>query len=74
MVEEKQAPFPYAISKGLFTLLMVAGALLFIVWTIVMFIKSGHILDWGIYSISVVMVLMGLFGRMLYTEKEKLDS
>ncbi|MGA1849085.1 MAG: hypothetical protein ACMUHB_07070 [Thermoplasmatota archaeon] len=74
MAEEKQVPFPYSISKGLFTLLMVLGILLFVVWTVVMFIKSGRILDWGIYSICVVMVLMGLFGRWVYSIKEKQDS
>jgi len=71
MVEEKEVPFPYAITKGLFTLLMIAGILLFIVWTIVMFINSGRILDWGIYAICVIMALMGFFGRLLYGLKEK---
>ncbi len=71
MVEEKEVPFPYAITKGLFTLLMIAGILLFTVWTIIMFIKSGRILDWGIYAICVIMVLMGFFGRQLYGLKEK---
>jgi hypothetical protein len=71
MVEEKEVPFPYAISKVLFTLLMIAGILLFIGWTIVMFIHSGRLLDWGIYAICVIMVLMGFFGRQLYALKDK---
>jgi len=74
MVEEKHVPFPYSISKGLFTLLMVLVILLFIVWTVVMFIKSGRILDWGIYAVCIIMVLMGFFGRWLYSIKEKQGS
>lgn len=71
MVEEKEVPFPYSITKGLFTLLMIFGALLFIIWTVVMFIKSGKVLDWGIYAICIILVLMGFFGRQLFALKEK---
>ena len=74
MIDEKQIPFPASISKTLFSLLMIVGILLFVVWTVIMFLKSGRILDWGIYSICIVMVLMGLFGRLLYSAKEKQDS
>jgi hypothetical protein len=74
MVEEKQVPFPHSISKGIFTLLMAGGVILFITWTIAMFIKSGRILDWGIYAVSIILVLMGLFGRLVHSANEKQNS
>ena len=74
MAEEKQVPFPHSLSKGIFTLLMVAGIILFITWTIAMFIKSGRILDWGIYAVSIILVLMGLFGRLVHSTEGKQDS
>ena len=74
MADEKQVPFPHSISKGIFTLLMAGGIILFIVWTVAMFIKSGRILDWGIYAVSIILVLMGFFGRLVHSTSEKQDS
>jgi hypothetical protein len=74
MVEEKQVPFPHSISRGIFTLIAVAGVILFITWTIAMFIKSGRILDWGIYAVSIILVLIGIFGRLVHTVDRKQDS
>lgn len=74
MAEEKEVPFPTSVSKGFFTVIMVLGIIFFVVWTPLMIYHSGRVLDWGVYSVTIVMVLMGLFGRMIYSRKEKESS
>ena len=74
MVEEKQVMLPRNVIKNLFTLLMVAGIVLYISWSAVLIVKHGVFFDLGLYSICIIMVLFGLTGRMLYGGQSKTDS
>lgn len=66
MVEDKQVLLPGSFVKGLFTLLMIAGVVLYIAWTGFLIVKHGVFFDFGLYSLCIVMFLFGLTGRMLF--------
>ncbi|MFO8050490.1 MAG: hypothetical protein R6V01_02180 [Thermoplasmatota archaeon] len=74
MAEEKQVLLPRNLVKNLFTILMVAGILLYLGWTAVLIIRHGVFFDFGLYSICIIMVLFGLTGRMLFGGQAKMES
>jgi len=74
MSEEKEIPIPNGLVKALFTLLMAAGVILYLTWTVVMIIKAQEYFDLGLYAICSVMILMGLTGRLLYGYKMKAEK
>jgi len=74
MPEEKEVKLPYGLVKNLFTLLMIAGILLYIAWTVLMIVTQGIFFDLGLYSICIIMILFGLAGRLLYSHKQKTEA
>ena len=68
MVDTKDTPIPKSIIRTLSTVLMIMGILLYIGWIITASIINGKIIlfDLGLYSITIIMFLMGLTGRYLY--------
>jgi len=74
MPEEKEVKLPYGFVKNLFTLLMLAGILLYVGWTILMIVTAGIFFDLGLYSICIIMILFGLAGRLLYGHKQKMNA
>ena len=48
MSEEKEIPIPNGLVKALFTLLMAAGVILYLTWTVVMIIKAQEYFDLGL--------------------------
>ncbi len=74
MAEEPEVKMPLSIIRGAFTILLVIGVLLYVGWTVLLIIEKGIFFDLGLYSICVVMILMGLFGRLLYGHKIKQEQ
>ncbi|MBN1390444.1 MAG: hypothetical protein JXA22_07370 [Candidatus Thermoplasmatota archaeon] len=74
MAEEKDVKLPLGLVKNIFTLLMIAGILLYVAWTILMIVTKGIFFDLGLYSVCIIMVLMGLAGRLLYSHKQKTEA
>jgi hypothetical protein len=74
MADEKLIRMPSYVPKGLFFLLMVAGILLWIVWTVVWLIPDGKFFDLGLYAVTSLVILMGLTGFLLYSYKDKHDA
>ena len=58
----------------LFTIMMVAGIALFAIWQVYLIITKGIFFDIGLYSISIVMILGGLTGRLIYGHREKAET
>ncbi|MGA1873597.1 MAG: hypothetical protein ACMUHY_07980 [Thermoplasmatota archaeon] len=74
MPEEKEVKLPRSLVKNLFTLLMIAGILLYVSWSILLIVTKGIFFDLGLYSICIVMILFGLAGRLLYAHKQKMEA
>ena len=74
MAEEKEVKLANSYIKGFFFLLMLAGILLWVVWTAVALIPDGRVFDLGLYSIGSIMILMGLTGTLLFRHKEKTEA
>ena len=74
MPEEKDIGLPNYFVKNFFTVLMVAGLLLYLTWSVFLIITKGIFFDIGLYSICIVMVLGGLTGRLLYSHKQKMEG
>ena len=74
MPEEKDVGLPNYFVKNFFTVLMVAGLLLYLSWSVFLIFTKGIFFDLGLYSICIVMVLGGLAGRLLYAHKEKVEG
>lgn len=74
MPEEKDIGLPNYFVKNFFTVLMVAGLLLYLTWSVFLIITKGIFFDLGLYSICIVMVLGGLAGRLLYSHKQKMEG
>ena len=68
MVDERESQLPKPLIRNMFTVLMVLGILLYVVWLIAASIINGKVIifDLGLYSITILMFLMGLTGRYLY--------
>ena len=74
MPEEQPVELPANFIKMLFTLLMVAGILLYAVWSIFLIVTKGIFFDLGLYSLCVVMILGGLTGRLVYGHRAKSEA
>ncbi|MFW3147095.1 MAG: hypothetical protein ACMUIE_09820 [Thermoplasmatota archaeon] len=74
MVDDKKAELPRGLIKNLFTALMVAGILLYVPWQIYLIAVKNIWFDIGLYSLCVIMILMGLTGRLVYGYEAKLES
>jgi hypothetical protein len=74
MPDEKEVELPNSVIKALFTLLMVAGILLYASWTIFLIVTKGIFFDIGLYSICIVMILGGLTGRLIYGYRAKTQA
>lgn len=68
MVDERESQIPMGLVRNLFTALMVFGIILYVGWIIAASIINGKVIifDLGLYSITILMFLMGLTGRYLY--------
>ncbi len=68
MVDEKSTQMPKSLIRSLFTALMVFGILLYVIWIIAASIINEKVIlfDLGLYSITIIMILMGMTGRYLY--------
>lgn len=74
MAEEKEVPLPTGFLKKLSTFIMIAGILLYVGWSILLIVTKGIFFDLGLYSVCIIMVLMGLTGRLLYSHKQKMEA
>ncbi len=74
MADDKDTRMPSYLPKGLFFLLMLAGILLLVIWTAVWLIPQGLFFDLGLYSVTSIMILIGLVGYLLYSYKDKHDA
>jgi len=76
MVEDKAVKMPNTFVRGLYTAMAVAGIVLYIVWMIAASIVNGKVMifDLGLYSVCIILILMGLTGRFLYSEKIKKEK
>jgi hypothetical protein len=74
MPEEKEIGLPNSFVKNFFTVLMVAGILLYLTWSVVLIVAKGIFFDIGLYSICIVMILGGLAGRLLYGHKQRVEG
>lgn len=68
MVDERESQLPKPLIRNMFTILMVMGIILYVGWLIAASIINGKVIifDLGLYSITILMFLMGLTGRYLY--------
>ena len=68
MVDERESQLPKPLIRNMFTVLMVLGIILYVGWLIAASIINGKVIifDLGLYSITIIMFLMGLTGRYLY--------
>ena len=68
MVDERESQLPKPLIRNMFTVLMVLGVILYVGWLIAASIINGKVIvfDLGLYSITILMFLMGLTGRYLY--------
>ncbi len=68
MSDEKSTQLPKSLIRNLFTALMVFGILLYVGWIITASIINEKVIifDLGLYSITILMILMGMTGRYLY--------
>ncbi len=76
MVDERESQLPKPLIRTMFTILMVMGIILYVGWLIAASIINGKVIifDLGLYSITILMFLMGLTGRYLYGLKIARDS
>ena len=74
MVEQKEVGLPNNVVKNFFTVLMVAGILLYLSWSVLLIVTKGIFFDIGLYSTCIVLILGGLAGRLLYANKEKVEG
>jgi hypothetical protein len=74
MTDDKDIRMPAYIPKGLFFILMLAGILLWVIWTAIWLIPDGKFFDLGLYAVCSVVILTGLVGFLLYSYKDKHDA
>ncbi len=58
------------VPKLMYGTILVAGVLLYILWTALFLVPRGIYFDVGLFSISIVLILFGATGYVLYGEIE----
>jgi hypothetical protein len=68
---KKEPELHPSIPKTFYTILLVAGIALLVIWYVVYLIPQQRYFDPGLYAITAVLIAFGLVGRLLYSALEK---
>jgi hypothetical protein len=60
-----------AIPKAFYGLLLVVGIVLYVSWTALYLAPRGRFFDVGLFSLSIILILFGATGYVLYGEIER---
>ncbi len=60
-----------AVPKTFYGLVLIVGIVLYVGWTALYLAPEGKYFDVGLFSLSIILILFGLTGYVLYGEIER---